>query len=421
MEPMNIFLTSHRQQFKAFVDQICDISSDRASSAIPPSYATPITILGRLPGTSREGFPSLPYLIDQARECASLVDVWLDGKSDVDEEFEWSAELKRFDQLCDESRDKAKICLTRAEQAERPSGSLEPKWEELVEQMQRKARLREANGHGSPGAGVGDATNDANSSTSSLGHSYFQRTTGPRYGGHKDLSSPGVSHLALATSPQSPLSADEATSEEFDSESSNTPPGSSSGAWDPSHSPTIEALPGALSDSDAGEVGLENSSDVIGSSIYSLTPMKSNRDSAATARPIQVHTPRQPSSGSRKSGSNSVYSLRHSSERGDISSLKKEKQDSASVGGSSTTGGPTGSTSLGPGSSSSSSSYQPVRSLYRLHGAEAGSPNAADSSASLGRKSPISREGRQGIREGVFGNVFRKKTRDREGEGGLSS
>ena len=143
---MNGFLNTHRQGFKAFVDTICSISPEHANSPIPPSYATPITILGRLPGTSREGFPSLPYLIDQAKECAALVDLWLDRPHSIDGPLPMNEELQAFDDMCQALREKTKHCLSRAEQAERPSGVLEPKWEELVEQMGRKARVRIANG-----------------------------------------------------------------------------------------------------------------------------------------------------------------------------------------------------------------------------------------------------------------------------------
>ena len=96
MEPMNAFLTSHRQEFKSFVDELCSISADHRTSTIPPSYATPITILGRLPGTSREGFPSLPYLIDQARECAGLVDVWLDARKEINPNVPMSEETMSY-------------------------------------------------------------------------------------------------------------------------------------------------------------------------------------------------------------------------------------------------------------------------------------------------------------------------------------
>ncbi|KAI4205237.1 MAG: hypothetical protein LQ350_000559 [Teloschistes chrysophthalmus] len=146
MEPMNGFLNTHRQEFKSFIDTICAISPDQANALMPPSYATPITILGRLPGTSREGFPSLPYLIDQAKECAALVDFWLDRPHTTESPPIMSDELRGFDDICEALREKTKRCLSRAEQAEKPSGSLEPKWEELVEQMGRKARIRIAHG-----------------------------------------------------------------------------------------------------------------------------------------------------------------------------------------------------------------------------------------------------------------------------------
>ncbi|MCJ1320743.1 hypothetical protein MMC15_006084 [Xylographa vitiligo] len=140
MEPMNTFLTTHRQDFKVFVDAVCGISSDRATSSIPPSYAAPITILSRLPATSREGFPSLPYLIDQAREFAVLVGMWIETRDEKALEAA-SEEIRTFDYLCEELRLRTRDCLNQAEQAERPSGTLEVKWEELIEQMDRRTKV----------------------------------------------------------------------------------------------------------------------------------------------------------------------------------------------------------------------------------------------------------------------------------------
>ena len=79
MEPMNKFLNTNRSDFKQFVDSICAIPADRPAPIVTPSYATPIQILGRLPPTSREGFPSLPFLIDHARSFANLISIWLDS------------------------------------------------------------------------------------------------------------------------------------------------------------------------------------------------------------------------------------------------------------------------------------------------------------------------------------------------------
>jgi hypothetical protein len=77
MEPMNKFILASRGDFKLFIDQICAVPSRRPSKAVPPSYATPIQILSRLPETSREGFPSLPYLIDSAKCYSTLITLWL--------------------------------------------------------------------------------------------------------------------------------------------------------------------------------------------------------------------------------------------------------------------------------------------------------------------------------------------------------
>ncbi|KAL8950492.1 MAG: hypothetical protein Q9222_003481 [Ikaeria aurantiellina] len=185
MEPLNGFLNTHRQGFKTFVDSICAVSPGQATSPIPASYATPITILGRLPGTSREGFPSLPFLIDQAKECATLVDLWLDRPINFDAPLSTSEELRAFSDLCTSLREKTKHCLDRAEQAERPNGVLEPRWEELVEQMGRKARIRTASRQPSDEL-VGKASaNEA------------QRATGARL--RVDSDSPGTSsnHLYI--------------------------------------------------------------------------------------------------------------------------------------------------------------------------------------------------------------------------------
>lgn len=78
MEPMNRFLSARRQSLKDFIDEICAIPAERSSNILPASYSTPITILGRLSPLAREGFPSLPFLIDHARNFASLVRLWAD-------------------------------------------------------------------------------------------------------------------------------------------------------------------------------------------------------------------------------------------------------------------------------------------------------------------------------------------------------
>lgn len=400
MEPMNAFLTSHRQEFKAFCDDICSISADHRTSTIPPSYATPITILGRLPGTSREGFPSLPYLIDQARECAGLIDVWLGVRKEVDPNMPMSDEMKRFDELCEESREKSKQCLTRAEQAERPSGTLEPKWEELVEQMERKARFRTTNGLSSPPTPTAESSHTENSSTSSLADSYFQIKVPQR-------SSPAASRLIITSSPHSSKSPEDSdpANEDLNSET-DTPPGSSSSVWDPGVLPH-EHLPATPSEIDEEDFNIPDDQAAIGSSIYSLTPT-SKRTSTSTSstihpKPIPLITP---SYNRRHAGPRSTYSLRRSSDRADISSIGPRGPGSRDGARSSREGH----------KSREGSTHMSARSIYRLNTSTSSQQNIDPAGGTP--RSPGSRDGTGSrLRLGDFGGVFRKKVKEREEEG----
>lgn len=394
MEQMNEFLHAHRPEFKEFVDEVCSISPEARTSAIPPSYATPITIHKRLPDTSREGFPSLPYLIDQAREFAALIDVWLDARREIDPNTPMSEELRRFDDLCEESREKSRQCLTRAEQAERPSGTLEPKWVELVEQMERKARSREATQQSSPETPtVPGSSHTVNSSTSSLADSYFHRNAVPR-------SSHGASRLAyVSNSPRSPRSPEDEPLEELDSET-DTPPGSSSSIWDPGVV-SDSNLPPRPSEIDEiyKEAELDISSTDIGSSIYSLTPTSKRTSTSSTSKPIPLVTPAYDK---RHPGPRSAYSLRRSSDRADISKVV----------------GPRGPGSAQGSRKSNQNTAPPGRSIYSLN---TSSPNCQATDPAEPPRSPGSRDGNVSrLRLGDFGGVFKKKARDRDREEGRS-
>ena len=138
MEPMNKFLHASRPEFKAFVDQICSVPSERPSQAVSASYATPIQILARLPPTSREGFPSLPFLIDSAKSFASLISLWLQKcPVELEARLQKDIALRRFHELCVEIQQQTKDCLSSAEAAERPGGDFEAEWERLLEERER--------------------------------------------------------------------------------------------------------------------------------------------------------------------------------------------------------------------------------------------------------------------------------------------
>lgn len=151
MEPMNAFLGTHRESFKSFIDDVCylpPVAAPVPSSPKPTSYSTPIAIRNRLPLTSQEGFPSLPYLIDQAREFAGLVELWLQGTGGKDgaEGIATSigkedGDLLSFHTLCKQLHARTQDCLSRAERAERPHSDLSFRWEELIEQLQSSSGL----------------------------------------------------------------------------------------------------------------------------------------------------------------------------------------------------------------------------------------------------------------------------------------
>ncbi|KAJ6437183.1 GTPase activating protein (BUD2/CLA2) [Purpureocillium lavendulum] len=115
MEPMNKFLTTQRPVFREYIDQVCSIPADRAVKSAPPSYSTPVTILGRLSPAAREGFPSLPYLIDPARSFASLVKLWVDLCPADIKKGQVDGDLAIFSELCHALQKRADACLAKVE------------------------------------------------------------------------------------------------------------------------------------------------------------------------------------------------------------------------------------------------------------------------------------------------------------------
>lgn len=116
MAPMNKFLIGHRQALKGFIDGICSIPS--LGSQIFPlsaSYSTPIMVLARLPAPAKEGFPSLPYLIDSGRNFAALVTLWIGATSNEPPPAGTEADLLHFNELCTDLQRRTDECLRQAE------------------------------------------------------------------------------------------------------------------------------------------------------------------------------------------------------------------------------------------------------------------------------------------------------------------
>ncbi|KAI5462116.1 hypothetical protein BGZ63DRAFT_354489 [Mariannaea sp. PMI_226] len=115
MEPMNRFLNVQRQSIRDYIDKVCSIPSDNSSKLIPAAYSTPVTILGRLGTSAKEGYPSLPYLIDQTRNYAGLVKLWVDARPIDDKKGEVDDDLVQFNDMCFALQYRVDACLAKVE------------------------------------------------------------------------------------------------------------------------------------------------------------------------------------------------------------------------------------------------------------------------------------------------------------------
>lgn len=136
MEPMNKFLAAATGEFKSFIDEICAVGASQGASAnLEPQFAAPNQIKNRLPPLSREGLPSLPYLLDQPKLLAQLVELWVTHTPVSLEEASDDENVRTFHTLCLELHEKSKECLRAAEQAERPDENSERAWERVLSEQ----------------------------------------------------------------------------------------------------------------------------------------------------------------------------------------------------------------------------------------------------------------------------------------------
>lgn len=113
MEPMNRFLSSRRGGLKQFIEDVCSIPAERTSHVLPASYSTPILILSRLSPLAREGFPSLPYLVDHARNFASLIRLWADHNVSNTTEARYEGDTLKFHKHSLALQDRANLYMDR--------------------------------------------------------------------------------------------------------------------------------------------------------------------------------------------------------------------------------------------------------------------------------------------------------------------
>ncbi|KAF4550510.1 putative GTPase-activating protein 6 [Elsinoe fawcettii] len=148
MEPMNSFLNSNREDFKKFIEEVCYVPHPPAALAdTVPAYSTPNQIRNRLPPTSKEGFPSLPFLLDEGREYANLVEFWLHSSFNANfdpSRYHPNSAIVLFDAICKTVHNRTKDCLARAERAERPTSELSLRWEEIIDSLSSTSGLDNA-------------------------------------------------------------------------------------------------------------------------------------------------------------------------------------------------------------------------------------------------------------------------------------
>lgn len=142
MEPMNRFLVYATPAFKAFIDEICSISSFAPSGVvIEPQNATPLQIMARLPPVSQEGGLSLPYLLDTAKLQARLVRLWNESAPSDIEQRGIEQSLKDFHHISMNLYQRARKCELAARGNEKPQQEHEAQWEEVIRRQRHDISL----------------------------------------------------------------------------------------------------------------------------------------------------------------------------------------------------------------------------------------------------------------------------------------
>lgn len=136
MEPMNKFLSAATPDFKRFIDEICSWDSTQDSHH-EPQYQAAFQVKPRLPPMSREGLPTLPFLLDSAKSMAALTDIWLDNAPSNIVETGVDEYVRKFHRLCLALRQRTQDCMAMAEAAQEPNDALEGQWQRMLNEQPR--------------------------------------------------------------------------------------------------------------------------------------------------------------------------------------------------------------------------------------------------------------------------------------------
>lgn len=136
MEPMNKFLVAAAPEFRKFIEEFCSWKAVQGPHH-EPQYQAASQVKLRLPPLSREGLPTLPYLLDAPGSLATLVDLWTKhapaniGEKGVDDC------VRIFHNQCLELQQRTNECMAEAERAQEPNSKLERQWQKMLSEQQQ--------------------------------------------------------------------------------------------------------------------------------------------------------------------------------------------------------------------------------------------------------------------------------------------
>ncbi|KAK5084938.1 GTPase activating factor [Exophiala xenobiotica] len=136
MEPMNRFLTAASPEFKIFIEEICSWSASRDPHH-EPQYQAAAQVKLRLPPLSREGLPSLPFLLDCPRSLATLVNIWVENAPANIDDIGVEDSVQTFHQLCLDLKQRTTECMADAETAQEPDKTHERQWQKMLSEHPR--------------------------------------------------------------------------------------------------------------------------------------------------------------------------------------------------------------------------------------------------------------------------------------------
>jgi len=136
MEPMNRFLTAASPEFKTFIEEVCSWSASRDPHH-EPQYQAATQVKLRLPLSSREGLPSLPFLLDSPRSLATLVDIWVGNAPAKIDDTGVEGSVHTFHQLCLDLKQRTAECMADAERAQEPDKTHERQWQKMLSEQPR--------------------------------------------------------------------------------------------------------------------------------------------------------------------------------------------------------------------------------------------------------------------------------------------